>query len=481
MLFNSFQFLIFFPLVTLIYFLLPHRFRWLHLLLASCIFYMAFIPVYILILFVTILIDYFAGIMIAQTEGMKRKVYLTMSIVANVSVLAVFKYFNFFIDNWNDLMLAVNVVHNPMPYINIILPIGLSFHTFQAMSYTIEVYRKNIEPERHLGYYSLYVMFYPQLVAGPIERPQNVLPQLHAYHAYNHEKMISGLRLMLWGLFKKVVIADRLGIMTNEVYNHPSQYAGFTYIVATIFFGIQIYCDFSGYSDIAIGSARTMGINLMTNFKRPYFAFSIVEFWRRWHISLSSWFRDYLYVPLGGNRLGAWRRNLNLFFVFLVSGFWHGANWNFVIWGALHGLYTIIANNTKRYIPFLSRVNVVNIAMTFALVNFAWIFFRAATFDTAVHIVTNLFSSLHSNYFALANVDLNGNEVYLGQSYWKFYLSVLLIPFLFLCDWMIQEGYVQWFLTTERTVLRWSVYYVLILAILIFGVFDTDSFIYFQF
>jgi alginate O-acetyltransferase complex protein AlgI len=482
MLFNSFQFLIFFPLVTLIYFLLPHRYRWLHLLLASCVFYMAFIPVYILILFITILIDYFAGLMIEASQGKKRKIYLALSIVANVSVLAIFKYYNFFIDNWNAVASSFHLAASPSGYLNIILPIGLSFHTFQAMSYTIEVYRGNIKPERHFGYYSLYVMFYPQLVAGPIERPQNVLPQLHAYHPYNHQKLVSGLRLMLWGLFKKVVIADRLGMMVNEVYNNPDQYSGFSYVLATICFGIQIYCDFSGYSDIAIGSARTMGIDLMTNFRRPYFAASIAEFWRRWHISLSTWFRDYLYIPLGGNRVPAFRRNVNLMIIFMVSGLWHGASWNFVIWGALHGAYSVVANFVHQRVPFLRQINVVNIVLTFVLVNFAWIFFRAATFESAAQIATHLLTpAIDGHYFSMVNNGLQQDALYMGQPFWKFCLSLSLIPFLFVCDWLIERGYVQTFLHSRPVVVRWSVYYLLVIGILIFGVFDTDSFIYFQF
>ena len=481
MLFNSFEFLIFFPCVTLLYFLLPHKYRWMHLLAASCIFYAAFIPIYILILFFTIIIDYVAGLMISKSEGRRRKLYLAMSIVANILVLAVFKYFNFFTENVNALFAFLNIETQPLPYLNIILPIGLSFHTFQAMSYTIEVYRKIFPPERHFGYYALYVMFYPQLVAGPIERPQNVLPQLHAYHPYNHEKMLSGLRLMLWGLFKKVVIADRMGMMTNVVYNDLGEYSGLAYILATIFFGIQIYCDFSGYSDIAIGSARTMGIDLMVNFRRPYLAATISEFWKRWHISLSTWFRDYLYIPLGGNRVPALKRNLNLLIVFLVSGFWHGASWNFVIWGALHGMYLIIATYGHQYFPFLKKQNVVNVVYTFILVNFAWIFFRAVNFHDAMHVINNLFTAVPGQeYFSLAHDDQQGSITYFGLPLWKFLLTLLLIPFLFLSDWMIEKNFVPVF-DRQPVPVRWATYYALILAVLLLGVFETYQFIYFQF
>jgi D-alanyl-lipoteichoic acid acyltransferase DltB (MBOAT superfamily) len=442
---------------------------------------MAFIPVYILILFFTIIIDYFAGIMIEESLGYCRKVFLTLSILANVLVLAVFKYYNFFITNWNDLATSLQLPIHDLPYLHIILPIGLSFHTFQAMSYTIEVYRGNVKAERHPGYYSLYVMYYPQLVAGPIERPQNVLPQLHAYHPFDYSKLVSGMRLMLWGVFKKVVIADRLSIMVNEVYNHPGSYTGFAYVLATVLFGIQIYCDFSGYSDIAIGSARTMGIDLMKNFSRPYFAATISEFWRRWHISLSTWFRDYLYIPLGGNRVSAMRGMINMLIIFMISGLWHGASWNFVIWGALHGLYSITGSIFHRRFSFMSKVNLVNILLTFMLVNFAWIFFRAATFHSAMQMVTHLFSAPHGkSYFALLEYDLQGNATYLSLPFWKFASSLLLIPILFVIDWFIEGGYISFF-DKRPTIVKWSVYYLFILAILIFGVFDTDSFIYFQF
>ena len=339
MLFNSLGFLIFFPCVTLLYFLLPHKFRWLHLLIASCIFYMAFIPVYIFILFFTIIIDYIAGIMIENSIGKNRKLFLTLSIVANVGVLAFFKYYNFFITNVNALFHSLNIAPGNIPLLSIILPIGLSFHTFQAMSYTIEVYRGNQKAERHFGIYSLYVMFYPQLVAGPIERPQNLLHQFKEEHKFDANNLLDGLRLMLWGFFKKVVIADRVAQYTNTVFNHPYEYHYLNLIIAVLFFSIQIYCDFSGYSDIAIGAAKTMGFDLMINFNRPYFSKNIQEFWRKWHISLSTWFRDYLYILLGGNRKGIKRLYFNVAVVFLLSGFWHGANWTYLVWGGLHTIF----------------------------------------------------------------------------------------------------------------------------------------------
>jgi alginate O-acetyltransferase complex protein AlgI len=335
-LFNSLEFIAFFLIVTPLYYLLPHKFRWFHLLVASCWFYMAFVPIYIVILFGTIIIDYVAGILIEQARGNTRKHYLVVSLVANIGVLFVFKYYNFFIGNINDAS-GLSI-----PLLTILLPIGLSFHTFQAMSYTIEVYRGNQKAEKHFGIYALYVMFYPQLVAGPIERPQNILHQFHERKYFSYENVVNGLKMIAWGMFKKVVIADRLAVYVNEVFDHHAQYEGIPVIMACVFFALQIYLDFSAYSDIALGCAKTLGFDLMVNFRSPYFARSIAEFWSRWHISLSTWFRDYLYIPLGGNRISKKRTVLNQFIVFMISGFWHGANWTFVFWGFLHGTYVSV-------------------------------------------------------------------------------------------------------------------------------------------
>ena len=385
MLFNSIHFFVFFIIVTLIYFNIPYKNRWLLLLLCSCYFYMAFIPIYILILGFTIVVDYFAGIYIENAEGRRRKLYLIFSLIANIGVLSVFKYYNFLNGNLSFLLTGFGMT-NPVPYLSILLPIGLSFHTFQAMSYTIEVYRGNQNAERHFGIYSLYVMFFPQLVAGPIERPQNLIHQFREKYDFDYNRVTSGLKLMVWGLFKKVVIADRLAVIVDSVYNNPEQYNSFSLIVATVFFSFQIYCDFSGYSDMAIGAARILGFKLMINFNNPYQSKSFHEFWTRWHISLSTWFRDYLYISLGGNRVTIPRWYLNLFIVFLISGLWHGASWTFVVWGALHGFYLVfelITKGTRRRInkiihldklPFLSAIT------TFSFVTFAWIFFRANNF-----------------------------------------------------------------------------------------------------
>jgi D-alanyl-lipoteichoic acid acyltransferase DltB (MBOAT superfamily) len=431
---------------------------------------MFFIPVYILILFFTIIIDYIAGIMIEKTQRNKKQ-FLIMSIIANVGVLAVFKYFNFLAININTL-----ADKNIIPLLSIILPIGLSFHTFQAMSYTIEVYRGNQKAERHLGIYALYVMFYPQLVAGPIERPQHILPQLKMRHKFDISLLYSGLRLMLWGLFKKVVVADRLAIYVNAIYNDPSQYSNYlNVLIAFIFFSIQIYCDFSAYSDIAIGAARTMGINLMVNFNRPYFSRNIREFWSRWHISLSSWFRDYLYIPLGGNRVKIPRLYLNLAIVFLLSGLWHGANWTFVVWGGLHAIFIIINIAFGKYFlqkPGL-RNNLVGCFITFWVVTIAWVFFRAPTFSSAFLLLKNVFSFNNSQPFFPVVVS---NGLMFGIS--SMVISLLVICFTFYVEKNSDTLLLSFENKRNRDILFCSL--VLILIILL-GVFQRTSFIYFQF
>lgn len=470
MLFNSFAFVVFYIVVTSLYFLLPHRYRWLLLLCASCYFYMAFVPIYILILGGTIVIDYIAGIFIEKSEGKQRKIFLILSLVANIGVLCIFKYYNFINDN---ISILLNNFHyqNPIPFLNIILPIGLSFHTFQAMSYTIEVYRGNTKAERHFGIYSLYVMFYPQLVAGPIERPQNILPQLHAEHRFDYNKMVSGLKLMLWGFFKKLVVADRLSIYVDSVFGHPSSHNGTTVAIASLFFAVQIYCDFSGYSDIAIGAARTMGIDLMKNFNRPYFSKSIKEFWSRWHISLSTWFRDYLYIPLGGNRVPVPRMYLNLLIVFTISGIWHGASYNFVIWGFLHGVFLIMANI---FDSFKHKLGIkyelpafINIAITTILVSITWIFFRADTFNDAV--------SLLSSFKTFGQTPFTG-----GINNMAHCIFAILLLFLIEAKMEYFPNRLNLF-NHPKIWVRYSSMATLIFLILLFGVFSGGQFIYFQF
>jgi D-alanyl-lipoteichoic acid acyltransferase DltB (MBOAT superfamily) len=484
MLFNSLSFAIFFPIVSLLFFVLPHRFRWAMLLAASCIFYMYFIPIYILILVFTILVDYVAGIWIERSTGARRRMLLGASIVANVGVLGVFKYFNF--ANANIAALAQFIGWNyPISALTLILPVGLSFHTFQAMSYTIEVYRGNQKAERHLGIYALYVMFYPQLVAGPIERPQNLLHQFHEVHRFDYDCAVSGLQLMLWGTFKKVVIADRLATRVNLVFARPDMYDAPVLMLATICFAWQIYCDFSGYSYIAIGSARFMGFRLMRNFDRPYMARSVAEFWRRWHISLSTWFKDYVYIPLGGNRVGRliWTRNILV--VFVLSGLWHGANWTFVVWGALHGLYIAFGAATKDMrerlwqLPPLASIAgmrpVVQNVITVTLVCIAWVFFRASSVETAVYIIRHMFTGWGP---VLANIAHGKVPVALSPSQVLPYLFVIVL--LEWIQWTHARRTLPQRLRQRPVWMRWSVYYAAIGAIVFLGT-AGGQFIYFQF
>lgn len=482
MIFNSLEFLIFFVLVTTAYFLLPHRLRWALLLIASCYFYMAFVPVYILILGFTILIDYIAGIYIEKSTGRRRKAFFIMSLIANIGILAVFKYYNFFVENINAVIKAAGC-NTELTYLSILLPIGLSFHCFQAMSYTFEVYRGNYKAERHLGVYALYVMFYPQLVAGPIERPQNMLHQFKRVQAFEYKRVVSGLQLMVWGLFKKVVIADRLSVLVDQVYDQPRGYNSISLLIATFFFCYQIFCDFSGYTDIARGSARVMGFSLLKNFNHPYHAKSISDFWSRWHISLSSWFRDYLYIPLGGNRVAIPRWYLNLFIVFMVSGLWHGADWTFIVWGALHGFYLVFGVATRGFREKLNdrlglaRLNALNVITTFLLVAFAWIFFRANNINDALYIARHVVTGIPD---AIQNYKTAFSGDYLMKPP-EIIACFGLIVFLEAVHHMGRRMDISHWLQTIPRPLRWGIYVAAILVILSYGVFTETPFIYFQF
>ncbi len=476
MVFNSIEFTLFFIMVTTAYFAFSHQYRWLLLLLSSCYFYMAFVPVYILILGITIVVDYYAGIYLEHQTGYQRKWFLIASLIVNLGVLATFKYYNFVNDSLSTFTGGWGY-QNPIPALSILLPIGLSFHTFQAMSYTIEVYRGNQKAERHFGIYALYVMFYPQLVAGPIERPQNILHQFHERHHFNYPDVVEGLKRMLWGFVKKLVVADRLAVYVDTVYNDPNQHNGITLLVATIFFSIQIYCDFSGYSDIAIGAARVMSFRLMENFKRPYFAQSIAEFWSRWHVSLSTWFRDYVYIPLGGNRVSFSRWYMNLLLVFTLSGLWHGANWTYVIWGGLNGFYLISALLVQRVSPhWPGRLQLIlplriqylwSVLTTFGLISVSWVFFRANSVSDAFSILTKI-----------AHID---GKLYISSPSTFIYS---LIGIAILLTWEAkQEFYRGQFslLHNPNWLVRQASYVGLILLILLIGVFDGGQFIYFQF
>jgi alginate O-acetyltransferase complex protein AlgI len=479
MLFNSVEFAIFFPVVAVIYFYLPYRMRTGHLLVASCIFYMAFIPAYILILALTIIIDYTAGIYLNKVTGDRRRLLLWTSIVATCLVLFVFKYFHFFLDNaigfvglWGWQLSA--------PAISIILPLGLSFHTFQSLSYVVEVYRGRQEPERNFVTYATYVMFFPQLVAGPIERPQNLLHQFCETHDFEYGRVVSGLKRMAWGFFKKLVIADRLALYVNDVYAAPENFNGLQLTLATVFFAYQIYCDFSGYCDIAIGSARVLGFRLMENFDKPYHSLSVTEFWRRWHISLSTWFRDYVYIPMGGSRVGQVRHYANLLLTFGVSGLWHGANWTYVFWGVLNGVYLIIGGLTKTfrertfgaiglYEATLPR-RVIMLTTTFALTCAAWAVFRAESLGDAWYILTHFASGWDLGQVATEQFLLRQMPVAIA--------GIVFLEGVQVLQMRIPIGT---FFARLPAVPRWGVYAGSVICVLMFGVFRKTQFIYFQF
>lgn len=420
---------------------------------------MVFNPSYVLILLITIGIDYIAGLIIESSGGIKRKFLLILSLLSNVGILIFFKYSDFFISNINLIFQEPN----HFQLLNILLPIGLSFHTFQAMSYTIEVYRGNQKAEKHLGVYALYVMFYPQLVAGPIERPQNILPQLHKKHSYDTQNIIDGMKLMIWGLFKKIVIADRLSALVDYVYATPNEMPAYSLIIAMVFFSFQIYCDFSGYSDIAIGAAKTLGIDLMKNFDTPYFSRSIREFWGRWHISLSTWFRDYLYIPLGGNRVNIIKFIRNVLLVFFISGFWHGAEWKFILWGGLYGLILIIETYIKNKVVTPSIPSYIKILITFITVTLIWVLFRANNLEHAFTIYMALLKNWHIE------------SKFIGMNFNELIFSISII------------GFMLWFehnknlIRIKNKLFQFSVYTLLILFCYLFGIFNYSSFIYFQF
>jgi D-alanyl-lipoteichoic acid acyltransferase DltB (MBOAT superfamily) len=442
------------------------------LLAASCFFYMWFIPKYILILLITIAIDYSAGILIERwTDAPRRKrTALVVSIVSTCLVLFIFKYLNFCSANFVALAQHLGWSH-PSRVLSIALPIGLSFHTFQSLSYVIEVYRGNQRAEHHFGYYALYVMFYPQLVTGPIERPQNLLRQLHEEKHLDYDNVANGLRLILFGLFLKMVVADNLGVLVDKVYAAPELYGRGDILLSMLFYSFQIYGDFFGYSSIALGCALAMGFTLTDNFKAPYLSGSIQEFWRRWHISLSSWFRDYLYIPLGGNRVSIPRWALNTLIVFTVCGIWHGANWTFMLWGAAYGLLLIVERGLRSVHLFdriqgkVGRVVVatLNVLKTFVVVTLLWSVFRAPSF-----------ADLGNLYTALIR---GGGEWHLavGPVVWAALGAFVLLAF------AIRRSRFDRWCGAMKMPLRWAIYAVMLFAIIVFSSVEQYPFIYFQF
>lgn len=497
MLFNSYNFLIFFPIVTLIFFLIPQKIKYIWLLIASYYFYMCWNIKYAFILLFSTLITYFSGLLIAKADKIvdekkrvkKKKIYVAISFIINLIILFIFKYFDFAVENINRILMHFNLkVLNPS--FDVILPVGISFYIFQALSYTVDVYRKDVKAEKNILKYALFVSFFPQLVAGPIERSKNLLNQIHEKHYFDAQRVKDGLLLMIWGGFQKIVIADRIAIVVNTIFNNFPNYGGLYIVIGAILFAFQIYCDFSGYSIIAIGAAKVMGFKLMENFNAPYFSMSVAEFWRRWHISLSTWFRDYLYIPLGGNRKGKLRKYINLMIVFIVSGLWHGAKWSFVVWGALNGVLQIIGERLAKLRDwFVNKFNlsrecashkIYRIITTFALIDLTWIFFRANSFKQALNMIKSIFTVY--NPWILFDESLYK----LGLDRKNFQLMLISILILIIADFVKWKGYSvrEWVYKQEKW-FRWIFYIISILVVLVFGIwgsaYSESSFIYFQF
>jgi alginate O-acetyltransferase complex protein AlgI len=485
--FNSTRFFFFFTIVVAAYFAIPYRFRWVLLLCASYYFYMCWKPTYAILLFLSTFIVYYTGIQMGKTEiKSKRKQFLILGLFSNLGLLFLFKYYNFFNDSFRTLFNQYNLFYG-IPALKFLLPVGISFYIFKSLSYSIDVYRGDQAPEKHLGIFALYVAFFPQLLAGPIERSTHLLPQLRKAFHFDYQRFTEGAKLIFWGLFQKVVVADTLSTLVDAVYDQPTQYNGISLMVATIFFAFQIYCDFSGYSDIAIGAAQILGYRTMENFNRPYFSKSIMDFWRRWHISLSTWFRDYLYIPLGGNRVSVPRWYLNLFVVFLLCGLWHGANWTFVIWGGLHGFYLVFSNVTHRArekvtlrigldrTPVLFRS--LKVLTTFFLVCFAWIFFRSNSVSDAIYIVSHLLTG----WGTVFNMETLRNALSFGPSRFQWIVGSASIGLVVLVHLLQRQGRLIDQLSQKPVWLRWSIYYAMISIFLLCGSFQSKEFIYFQF
>jgi len=526
MLFNSLSFALFFLILTGLHFTVPHRFRWIVMLAASYYFYICWSAGYLLIILTSTLITWYCGLKIAGISinatplsdkrvsqsvisgkiaadkngahyresdsevkpSDKKRTFLVVSLIANLGALFFFKYYNFFTTSIFEISARFNLFQgHDAPLLHLMMPVGISFYTFQIVSYTIDIYKGKIPAERHLGIFALYVAFWPRLVAGPIERADRLMPQFRKELSFNYASATDGLRLVLWGMIKKVVIADKLAIYVNQVFDHCGDYTGAPLIIASIFFTIQIYCDFSGYSDMAIGTARVMGYQLTDNFRHPYFAHSLREFWQRWHISLSTWFRDYLYIPLGEKRVVKCRFYYNLFITFLVSGLWHGANWTFVVWGGLHGIYLVLENIIEELFSRIRKIRTVSgnigdnientalyralrVTVTLFLVNYAWIFFRANTLSDAFLITKKM--------FMIGGV--NPATPVVAPS--AFLLSIALILSLVFVEIREQSVRIEHYLASLPLAARWSIYTLGLWAVVLSTVFGVkQEFIYFQF
>lgn len=490
MVFNSVQFLFFFPIVVFIYYILPQKVKWMWLLVTSYYFYMCWNVKYTFLLLFTTVTTYFTARILGKAknyQGKRKNIIKKGSVFAgiaiNLGILAVFKYGNFIIDNMNQL------TGQGFNRFDLVLPVGISFYTFQSIGYVIDVYREEIEPERNLGKYALFISFFPQLVAGPIERSKNLLNQLYADHPFDYKRARDGLLLMAWGLFQKIAISDRAAILVNTVFENYQIYSGAQLMFAAICFAVQIYCDFGGYSNIAIGAAEMLGIKLMDNFKYPYFALSIKDFWSRWHISLSTWFRDYLYIPLGGNRCSKVRKYCNVMITMLLSGLWHGANWTYIFWGGVHGVYQVIGDvtyNVRKKLKERLRIKtdtttykIFQGLCTFTLVDLTWIFFRAESIGVAIQYIIRMVTTFDIRFL------LNENLYTMGLDFKEIYLLIFLILFLIVIGVIQQKVVIRQWLVSQNMIFRWGIYLISVFIILLWGIYGADyqqtQFIYFQF
>jgi D-alanyl-lipoteichoic acid acyltransferase DltB (MBOAT superfamily) len=482
MLFNSIDFAIFLPIVFIIYWFFVHKKlkgQNLFVLVSSYVFYAWWDWRFLALIIFSTLVDYFIGLSIHnQIHSSKRKYLLWVSILINLGFLGFFKYYNFFIENF---VTAFTFFGNSLEHrsLNIILPVGISFYTFQTLSYTIDIYNKKLKPTKDIVAFASFIAFFPQLVAGPIERARNLLPQFETKRQFSYDKAVDGLKQILWGLFKKMVIADNCAVFVDEFFGNYEAFSGSTLLLGAFFFTVQIYCDFSGYSDIAIGVSRLFGFNLMKNFAFPYFSRDIAEFWRRWHISLTTWFRDYVYIPLGGSQVSKLKVIRNVLIVFLISGFWHGANWTFIIWGLINALLflpLIITNKNKTYVDIVAQGKSLpslkeffQMAVTFSIALMAWIFFRANSVSDAFNYIKTIFSETLFSFPSFKNMH-------------SAVVLLLLISLFFIIEWFGREkdfALKSLFVNQPRWV-RWSFFYMIVACIFYFHT-SQKQFIYFQF
>jgi D-alanyl-lipoteichoic acid acyltransferase DltB (MBOAT superfamily) len=480
MLFNSITYFFFFILVFALYWsVLRKNFRWQNLFLlgASYCFYGWWDVRFLILIFISSSVDFFLGRAIFNQTFKKKKLHLLwLCMLINLGMLGFFKYYNFFVDSFASLSTNFGLQPN-LKTLHIILPIGISFYTFQSLSYSIDIYRGKIQPTNNFISFMAFVSFFPQLVAGPIQRASELLPQFLKARTFKSDRLISGFRFILYGLFKKMVIADRLAYFVDRIYDSPERFDGMVLLAATFMFGFQIYCDFSGYSDIAIGSARLLGFDLTQNFKTPYLSNSFRDFWRRWHISLSTWFRDYVYIPLGGNRVSQSRWIFNILLTFTLSGLWHGASLTFIIWGFLHGFFLVSEHYISKVITLPKSFSWIGFITTFVMVNLAWVFFRAHTFDQSMFIFSS-FGNLNFDFVS------KGLALFAENNQFKeFTISILAsFPLFIILEMLINQADFNNLIVTRGIILRWSFYLILAFGILIFGVLNAaPKFIYFQF